>query len=104
MALPEDELSTMHRNALSQYFSRRDFTAEELAGLDYRDVARLPKVGAEGLRAIRAWLNRQGLDLRNAPSDAEPAGTVGNDRVGRAIELLERRGYRVIPPAAVGRE
>jgi hypothetical protein len=99
MALPEDELPTMHRNALCQHFARRDFTAEELAGLDYRDVARLPKVGEEGLRAIRAWLRRQGLDLRNAPRAENAPAAVGKNHVDRAIRLLERRGYRVIPPS-----
>jgi hypothetical protein len=96
MPAPEEDLSTMHRNALSQHFDRRDFTAEELAGLDYRDVARLPKVGAEGLRAIRAWLHKQGLDLRNVPIEQEPAPTPGP--LQWAIRLLERHGYRVIAP------
>ena len=93
----DGDLATMYRNALGQHFARRDFTAEELACLDYREVARLPKVGAQGLRAIRVWLHGQGLDLRNAPPeqvrppDREPS-------VDQAIRLLERRGYRVIPP------
>jgi len=96
MPAPEEDLSTMHRNALSQHFDRRDFTAEELAGLDYRDVARLPKVGTEGLRAIRAWLRKQGLDLRNVPIEQEAPFARGP--VERAIRLLERHGYRVIAP------
>jgi hypothetical protein len=95
MAAEEDELSTMHRNALSQHFARRDFTAEEIAGLDYWDVARLPKVGSEGLRAIRAWLRKQGLDLRNGPVEEAPVAT---GPIERAVRLLERHGYRVIAP------
>ena len=99
-----DELSTMHRNALGQHFGRRDFTAEEIAGLDYQQVARLPKVGAEGLRAIRLWLRQRGLDLRNVPSGEAVLPLVDRDAVGRAIQLLERRGYRVIPPGRMAED
>jgi hypothetical protein len=103
MALPEEGLATMYRNALSQHFARRDFTADDLAALDYRVVARLPKIGKQGLHAIRAWLGRQGLDLCNVPREERPAAKVpsGKRTVDRAIRLLERRGYRIIPPGSV---
>ena len=97
MAAPKDDLATMYRNAIGQHFARRDFTAEELADLDYREVARLPKVGQQGMRAIRAWLRRRGLDLRNVPAPDRQV-PVPKTSVDRAIRLLERRGYRVIPP------
>jgi hypothetical protein len=97
MATPVHSLATMYRNAIGEHFARRDFSAEELASLDYREVARLPKIGRQGLRAIRAWLRGQGLDLRNVPTVERPAGT-RKACVERAIRLLERCGYRVIPP------
>jgi hypothetical protein len=93
------KLGTMQRNALAQLFGRREFSAEDVAQLDYTLVERLPKIGSKGLETIRAWLQAQGLDLANLPgSDGSLADRRLQERLAHATRFLQRHGYRVIPP------
>ncbi len=92
-------LGTMQRNALSQYFGRKEFTPEEVAELDYCVVLHLPKIGDKGIALIRSWLRQYGLDLGNLPLQ-------GNEyphhrlrtRLQQAEVLLRKHGYRIEPP------
>jgi hypothetical protein len=92
-------LSTMQLNALRQLFERRDFTAEDVARLDYRQVERLPKVGKKGIEAIRTWLAQYGYDLLNVPVQDDLAEQRLRERLDQATRLLKKHGYRVEPPA-----
>lgn len=99
MITPADELTTKIRNALCQYFNRRDFTINEIASLEFSEVARLPRIGETGLRQIRCLLRKHGLDLRNPPKQqGKPPKVVRRQHINRAIKSLERRGYQIIPP------
>jgi hypothetical protein len=89
-------LNTMQRNALSQFFGRKTFTAEEVAELDYNIVAHLPKVGHKGITIIRAWLQQHGHDLSNLPVDDQPHDSRRlEQRLLQAAKLLQKHGYRV---------
>lgn len=91
-------LNTMQRNALCQFFGRKDFTPQEVAALDYAVVAHLPKIGRKGIEAIRLWLQHHGLDLKNTPDDSDHTDRRLNKRLQLAARLLQRHGYRVDPP------
>lgn len=92
-------LSTMQRNALSQFFGRKEFTPEEVAELDYSVVAHLPKIGRKGIQTIRGWLQQHGRDLKNLPDHGhEHADQRLNQRLQNASRLLKKHGYRVDPP------
>jgi hypothetical protein len=94
------ELSTMQLNALRQLFERRDFTVEDVAGLDYRQVERLPKVGKKGIEVIRTWLAQYGYDLLNVPEQNDEVAELRlRERLDQATRLLQKHGYRVEPPA-----
>ncbi|MFT3735515.1 MAG: hypothetical protein QM776_10895 [Rhodocyclaceae bacterium] len=94
------QLSTRQINALRMVLERRDFSAREVADIEYAEMLRAPGLGEKGLRAIRDWLASQGLNFRNAPSD-DPSPRVTalrRKRLERAIALLEMHGYRVEGP------
>lgn len=95
-------LSTLQKNALRQVFGRREFTAEDVARLDYRQVQRLPKIGKKGLEQICAWLQQQGYELSNPPMPENEVGSGAalrlSQRLENAARLLQRHGYRVTPP------
>ena len=65
----QEGLKTRQVNALRMLLERREFTAEDVAALDYYLLARMPGIGGKSLDAIREWLTSQGLDLLNSPSD-----------------------------------
>ncbi len=97
--MTQASLSTMQRNALSQFFGRKEFTLEEVAELDYCVVSHLPKVGRKGITVIRCWLQQYGLDLKNLPDyDNSHVNQRLNQRLQNAARLLQKHGYRVDPP------
>ena len=92
-------LSTMQRNALCQWFGRRDFTPEEVAEIEYGVMTQLPKVGSKGIDLIRSWLQQYGYDLKNIPVEGlEPVSPRLHQRLQNAERLLVKHGYRVEPP------
>lgn len=93
-------LKTRQVNALRMLLERRDFTAEEVAALDYHLLARMPGVGGKSLDIIREWLTAQGLDLLNSPADYSRSLRFCRleARLMRARNLLEKNGFRVSPP------
>ena len=97
--MSQASLSTMQRNALSQFFGRKEFTPEEVAKLDYCVVSHLPKVGRKGIDTIRTWLQQYGHDLKNLPDhDNSTADRRLHMRLQNAAKLLQKHGYRVNPP------
>ena len=97
--MPEG-LKTRQVDALRMLLERRDFTAEDVAALDYHLLARMPGVGGKSLDIIRGWLAAQGLDLLNSPADYSRSLRFCRleARLVRARKLLERNGYSVTPP------
>ena len=92
-------LSTMQRNALCQWFGRRDFTPEEVAEIEDGVMTQLPKVGSKGINLIRSWLQQYGYDLKNIPAEGlEPVSPRLHQRLQNAERLLVKHGYRVEPP------
>lgn len=93
-------LKTRQVNALRMLLERREFTAEEVAMLDYHLLARMPGIGGKSLDIIREWLSAQGLDLMNSP--AEYSNSLRfcrlEARLSRAQRLLEKHGYGISPP------
>ena len=95
----QHQLSTIQRNALCRFFGRKDFTPEEVAGLNYAQVERLSRIGRKGLDAIRAWLKTYGYDLGNPPAvDKSIIRNRLEHRLDKAAHLLTRHGYRIEPP------
>lgn len=93
-------LKTRQVNALRMLLERRDFTAEDVAALDYHLLARMPGVGGKSLDIIREWLAAQGLDLLNSPANYSTSLRFCRleARLIRARKLLEKNGYSVTPP------
>ena len=93
-------LKTRQVNALRMLLERREFTAEEVAMLDYHLLARMPGIGGKSLDIIREWLNAQGLDLMNSPADYSRSLRFCRleARLIRAQRLLEKHGYGISPP------
>jgi hypothetical protein len=96
-------LPTFQRNVLRKYFRRANFTAADVAEIDYQRLVRFPGVGAKGMQNIRSWLHNFGLELRNVPlpvadgfrKDSDAAGKT--QRIERAIALLRKQGFVVRP-------
>jgi hypothetical protein len=104
----ESTLPTFQRNVLRKYFRRANFTAADVAEIDYQRLVRFPGVGAKGMQNIRAWLHNFGLELRNVPlpvaegsgKDSDAAGKT--QRIERAIALLRKQGFVVRPSRSKG--
>jgi hypothetical protein len=96
-------LPTFQRNVLRKYFRRANFTATDVAEVDYQRLVRFPGVGTKGMQNIRSWLHSFGLELRNVPLPASDNATKDRDaagktqRIERAIALLRRQGFVVRP-------
>lgn len=95
-------LKTRQINALRLLLERRDFTPEDVAGLDYHLLVRMPGVGGKSLNIIREWLNSHGLDLLNSPDEYQRSLRYCRQeaRIARARSFLEKHGYSVIPPSS----
>ena len=92
-------LGAMQRNALCRLFGRKEFTPEEVAGLDYTQVERLPKIGKKGIEAIRVWLKDYGYDLSNLPVTPHQCNVKKlKSRLDSAARLLAKHGYRIELP------
>lgn len=97
--MESDKLGTMQRNALCQFFGRKEFTPQEVARFDYAEIERLPKIGKKGIKVIRCWLQACGYDLCNLPEDKNHFGERQlHNRLQHATKLLVKHGYRVEPP------
>jgi hypothetical protein len=95
-----DRLSTRQINALRAILQRKNFSADDVARIDYHVLAHTPGLGSKSLQTISEWLSTQGLSLHNAPRTvANSSGsTRRNERLERAISLLIAHGYRIQPP------
>jgi len=93
-------LNTRQTNALRALLERKDFSAEDVAALDYHVLARMPGIGGKSLSIIREWLASNGLDLLNSPDDYSKSLRFCRleARLERARKLLEKYGYDVVPP------
>jgi hypothetical protein len=102
----ECPLPTFQRNVLRKYFRRANFTAADVAEIDYQRLARFPGVGAKGMLNIRTWLHGFGLELRNVPLPVDVAPELDASgkaqRIERAIALLRRQGFVVKPSRSKG--
>jgi hypothetical protein len=99
----ERDLPTFQRNVLRKYFRRANFSAEDVAEIDYQRLVRFPGVGAKGIQNIRTWLHTFALDLSNAPAPGDDSTRHERDpqgkaqRIERAIALLRKQGFVVRP-------
>jgi hypothetical protein len=99
----ERDLPTFQRNVLRKYFRRANFSAEDVAEIDYQRLVRFPGVGAKGIQNIRAWLHTFALDLKNVPAPGDESARHERDphgkeqRIERAIALLRKQGFVVRP-------
>lgn len=97
--MPEG-LTTRQINALRLLLEKREFTTQDVAALDYHQLARMPGIGGKSLNLIREWLNSKGLDLLNSPNDYSKSLKFCRleARLSRAQALLEKHGYAVSSP------
>jgi hypothetical protein len=98
----ESALPTFQRNVLRKYFRRANFTAADVAEIDYQRLVRFPGIGAKGIQNIRSWLHGFGLELKNVPplvagGADERATSAKTQRIERAIALLRKQGFVVRP-------
>ena len=54
--MPEG-LTTRQINALRLLLEKREFTTQDVAALDYHQLARMPGIGGKSLNLISEWLN-----------------------------------------------
>ncbi|MEC5385156.1 hypothetical protein VVD49_05440 [Uliginosibacterium sp. H3] len=93
-------LSTRELNALRVALDKRHVSIDDVAGLDYGRLIRVPGLGRKSIANIRAWLAEQGRSLSN--DRGEQAGEPEEEEVRniqRAITYLHEHGYTVLPPA-----
>lgn len=92
-----EQLPTLHRNALRKLFDRPEFTPAEVAALGYRRLQQAEGVGHKGLRAIAAWLQAYGCELKPPEAAADEQKRPGKTRrsIEQAVRLLQTHGYLV---------
>lgn len=89
-------LPTLQRNALRKLLDRPDFTPAEVAALGFRRLQLTRGLGRKGLDNVLAWLRHHGHDLEPLPTRCADGGR-RNQRIERAIHLLESQGFVVLP-------
>ena len=94
--MPE-RLPTRQLNALRLLLDKHDFSADEVATLDYVKLVRAPGIGHKGIEIIHVWLTAHGRDLLNWPEHNELSAREqqATRKVEQAIDLLTRHGYAV---------
>lgn len=95
-------LTTRQLNALRVALDKRHISVDDVAGLDYRALARMPGLGHKGIANIRTWLAEHGRRLSNDEGGAADAHDTEREetlrRIRRAIACLQDQGYTVLPP------
>jgi len=78
---------------------KSDFIPADVPPLSYRQISKAPGIGRKGMVIILAWLAEFGLALSGQP-EWHASRPVSCKRLQQAIHMLERHGYRILPPAA----
>lgn len=92
-------LPTRQKNALRLLLDKPNFSAEEVAAIDYRVLERASGIGKNSLAIIGAWLKSQGYEFRGRPAVVVNRRTVQRQRkLERAIDYLHGQGYEVRRP------
>ena len=94
------QLTTRQINALRLLLEQRQFSADDVALLDYHTLRRTPGIGTKSVNIIREWLGMYGKDLMNCPCSLSQSLRQRRleGRLTQAILLLQKHGYKIVSP------